>query len=115
MKVIGLFKNAQRIVECPSGTIVFQQGETGEEMYGIVSGGIELHTDNKVIATLEADDIFGEMALIDKSPRSATAITNADSVLAVIDRQRFLFLVQETPMFALAVMSTMAERFRHPG
>ena len=52
------------------------------------------------------------MAIIDSSPRSATAVATADTVLAVIDKHRFLFLVQETPMFALQVMSSMAERFR---
>jgi CRP/FNR family transcriptional regulator, cyclic AMP receptor protein len=115
VKVIGLFKNAQRILEAPSGTVIFNEGDLGEEMYGIVEGGIELHTRNRNVAALGVDDIFGEMSLIDKSPRSATAITTSDTVLAVIDRQRFLFLVQETPLFALAVMSTMAERFRIEG
>jgi CRP-like cAMP-binding protein len=56
--------------------------------------------------------VLGELAHVDSAPRSATAIATTDSVLAVIDRHRFLFLVQETPMFALQVMSAMAERFR---
>jgi CRP/FNR family cyclic AMP-dependent transcriptional regulator len=115
LKVIGLFKNAQRIVEIPSGTVVFNEGDVGEEMFGIVEGGVELHTTNRVVAKLGIDEVFGEMALIDKSPRSANAITTSDTILAVIDRQRFLYLVQETPLFALAVMSTMAERFRTGG
>src|ERR1700727_2104946 len=100
MKVIGLFRNAQRIVEAPAGTVIFNQGDFGEEMYGIVDGSVELRTANRVIATLGVDDVFGEMALIDKSPRSATASTTSHTTLAVIDRQRFLFLVQETPLFA---------------
>jgi CRP-like cAMP-binding protein len=54
------------------------------------------------------------MALVDSSPRSATAVATTDTVLAVIDRHRFLFLVQETPMFALQVMSAMADRVRDP-
>jgi CRP/FNR family transcriptional regulator, cyclic AMP receptor protein len=52
------------------------------------------------------------MALIDSVARSATAVASKDSVLAVINKHRFLFLVQETPMFALQVMSAMADRFR---
>ena len=52
------------------------------------------------------------MAIIDSSPRSGTVIAVTDAKLAVIDRNKFLFLVQETPMFALQVMSTMAERLR---
>jgi CRP/FNR family transcriptional regulator, cyclic AMP receptor protein len=115
MKVQGLFRNAQRTVDVPRGTVVFEQGAPGEEMYGVISGSIELHNTNRVVATLGVDEVFGEMALVDKSPRSATAVAAEDSVLAVIDRQKFLFLIAETPMFALNVMSTMAERFREQG
>ncbi|HXO57362.1 MAG TPA: cyclic nucleotide-binding domain-containing protein [Mycobacterium sp.] len=112
MKVTGLFNNAQRTVSVPAGAAVFKEGDPGDEMYGIVEGEIELRIADRVIRTLGADDVFGEMALVDSSTRSATAVTTTDTVLAVIDRHRFLFLVQETPMFALQVMSAMADRFR---
>jgi CRP/FNR family transcriptional regulator, cyclic AMP receptor protein len=61
---------------------------------------------------LGPDETFGEMAIVDSSPRSATVVAVTDTKLAVIDRRMFLFLVQETPMFALQVMSNMAERLR---
>jgi len=112
VKVTGLFNNAQRTVSVPSGEVVFSEGDPGQEMYGVVEGEIELRAHGRAIRTLGADDIFGEMALVDRSPRSATAVASADSVLAVIDEHRFLFLVQETPMFALQVMSAMADRIR---
>jgi CRP/FNR family transcriptional regulator, cyclic AMP receptor protein len=112
MKVTGLFLNAQRTVELPAGEAVFCEGDAGEEMYGIVEGTIELRSRGQVIRTLGPDDVFGEMAIVDRTPRSATAIAATDCVLAVIDRRRFLFLVQETPMFALQVMSAMASRLR---
>ena len=115
MKVIGLFKNAQNILNVPAGEVVFQEGQPGEEMYGVVEGEIELRTTNRVIATLGPDDVFGEMALVDSAPRMASATATTDTVLAVINRQRFLFLVHETPMFALSVMSAMADRFRSQG
>jgi CRP/FNR family transcriptional regulator, cyclic AMP receptor protein len=112
LKVTGLFKNAQRTVNVAAGSEVFRAGDTGAEMYGIVSGEIELRANDRVIRTLDADDVFGEMAIVDSAPRSATAVATKDSVLAVIDRHRFLFLVHETPMFALQVMSAMGERQR---
>lgn len=112
MKVTGLFLNAQRTVEVPAGTTIFQEGDAGEEMYGVVEGTVELHSAGKVVRTLGPDDVFGEMALVDRTPRSATAVAATDCVLAAIDRRRFLFLVQETPMFALQVMSAMASRLR---
>ena len=56
--------------------------------------------------------IFGELALIDSSPRSAAAVAHTDCRLAVIGERRFIFLVQQTPYFALEVMSVMAQRLR---
>ena len=112
MKVSGLFNNAQRTLDVPAGSVVFEAGDTGDEMYGVVEGEIELRVHDKVVRTLGVDDIFGEMALVDASPRSATVVASVDSKLAVIDQHRFLFLVQETPMFALQAMSAMAARTR---
>ena len=112
MKVTGLFNNAQRTMDVSAGSTVFKEGETGDEMYGIVEGEIDLLVGDNVVRTLGPDDVFGEMALIDESTRSASAVARKDSVLAVINKNRFLFLVQETPMFALQVMSAMAERTR---
>ncbi len=115
MAVVGLFRNAQKTITVPAGDVIFREGDLGEEMFGIVEGEIELHSTNRVIATLGPDDVFGEMAVVDASPRMATAVATRDSVLAVIDQHRFLFLVHETPTFALQVMSTMANRFRSLG
>lgn len=112
MKVHGLFLNAQRTVTIPPGGVVFKEGDAGEEMFGVIRGAVELEVAGTPIATLGPDDVFGEMAIVDRSPRMATATATEETELAVIDRNRFLFLVQETPMFALSVMSAMAARFR---
>jgi len=113
MKVHGLFLNAQRTLDLAPGQVVFKEGDAGTEMFGIVSGEVRLEAGGHVVATLGPDDVFGEMALLDSSPRMASAIATSETQLAVIDRHRFLFLVQETPMFALSVMSAMADRLRH--
>jgi len=112
MKVTGLFRNAQQTLNVPAGDVVFREGDAGNEMFGVVEGAVQLQSNGRVIVTLGVDDVFGELALIDHSPRSATATAVTDSVLAVIDERRFLFLVHETPMFALSVMSSMANRLR---
>jgi CRP/FNR family transcriptional regulator, cyclic AMP receptor protein len=112
MKVTGLFTNAQQTKNVPAGAVVFEAGEPGHEMFGIVEGEIEIRAADQVIVTLGADDTFGELALIERSPRSASAVATKDTVLAVIDQHRFLFMVQETPMFALSVMSNIADRLR---
>jgi CRP-like cAMP-binding protein len=110
--VWGLFHNATDTRKVSAGTVIFTEGDPGAEMFGVVDGEVELRGSGGLLRRLEAHEVFGEMALVDDSPRSATAVAVADTTLAVIDRRRFLFLVQETPMFALEVMSVMAERIR---
>jgi CRP/FNR family cyclic AMP-dependent transcriptional regulator len=81
-------------------------------MYVVRSGEIEIKRDGVVVESLSAGGIFGEMALIDGSPRSATARAKTDCELAPINEKSFLFFVHETPFFAIAVMRTLAERLR---
>jgi CRP/FNR family transcriptional regulator, cyclic AMP receptor protein len=112
MKVSGLFAHATDIRDVPAGAVIFEEGASGTEMFGIVDGDVEIRRSNGAVRKLGPDDTFGEMAIVDRSPRSGTAVAVTDTKLAVIDRHKFLFLVQETPMFALQVMSTIAERLR---
>jgi CRP/FNR family cyclic AMP-dependent transcriptional regulator len=81
-------------------------------MYVVRSGNVEIERNGEVIETLSGGSIFGEMALIDGSPRSATARAKTACELAPISEKSFLFLVHETPFFAIAVMRTLAERLR---
>ena len=96
----------------PAGTVIFEAGSTGEEMYGVAEGKVELRLPDGRAVTIGPDETFGEMALVDRSARSATATALEDCKLAVIDKRRFLFLVHETPTFALQVMASLAERLR---
>jgi CRP-like cAMP-binding protein len=112
MKIPGVFYNAKSFRDVPGGTVIFEEGAIGAEMFGVVEGEVELRLPNGAVLRLGPDDTFGEMAIIDASARSATAVAVTDTKLAVIDRHRFLSLVQETPMFALQVMSSIAERLR---
>jgi len=112
MSIPGLFYNAKTFKDVPAGAVIFEEGASGAEMFGVVEGEVEVRLPNGTVRKLGPDDTFGEMAIIDSSPRSATAVAVTDTTLAVIDRSRFLFLVQETPMFALQVMSSIAKRLR---
>jgi CRP/FNR family transcriptional regulator, cyclic AMP receptor protein len=113
--VAGLFRNATETRKVDAGAVIFHEGDPGTEMFGIVDGEVELRAKGQVLRRLGPQDVFGEMALIDDSPRSLTAVAISDTTLATIDRHRFLFLVQETPTFALNVMSVMAEHLRDRG
>jgi CRP-like cAMP-binding protein len=110
--VWGLFHNATDTRKVSTGTVIFQEGDPGAEMFGVVDGEVELRGAGGLLRRLGPHEVFGEMALVDDSPRSATAVAVADTTLAVVDRHRFLFLIQETPMFALEVMAVMADRIR---
>ena len=73
-------------------------------MYVIRSGEVEIERDGKVVEQLGPGGIFGEMALIDRAPRAATATTKTACEVAPITEKAFLFLVHETPYFAISVM-----------
>jgi len=94
------------------GEVVFAEGDKGDKMYVVRSGEIDIERDGVVAETLSKGGIFGEMALIDGSPRSATARAKTACEVAPINEKSFLFLVHETPFFAIAVMRTLAERLR---
>jgi CRP-like cAMP-binding protein len=110
MKILGVFEAANERRQVQAGSVIFEAGANGEEMYGVIEGKVELRFPDGRVISVDPEDTFGEMAIINSSPRSATAVATEDTNLAVIDKQRFLFLVGETPTFALQVMSCMAAR-----
>jgi CRP-like cAMP-binding protein len=108
----GLFINApvHRTVE--AGETIYAEGDVGTHMFGIVSGAVQLRKGSLVLASLGPNDVFGERALIDHLPRNLTAVATTETTLAEIDQGLFLFLVHETPMFALGIMGALAARLR---
>ena len=111
-RYIGLLMESGNAETFPAGTRLFEQGETGDVLYIVRDGTVVLSVDGRQLELVEKGGMFGEMALIDREPRSATAIAETDCELVVIDKRRFWFLVQETPYFAEIVMRVMADRLR---
>ena len=95
-----------------AGDVIFREGDQAQELFVIRSGEVRIQIGNRTIAELSADSIFGEMALIDNEPRSATAIAVTDVELVSVSEKQFLFLVSQTPYFALRVMRVLAQRLR---
>ena len=90
-------------------SVLFVEGMPGELLYIIMSGCVEIIKETKdngkiVLATMGANDIVGEMSLIDSEPRSATGITSEDSVLLVIKKQSFNEILQSDPRIAAKVL-----------
>jgi len=95
-----------------AGCIIFHEGDAATELFVIKSGRVRIQLGNRTLTELEPDSIFGEMALIDNEPRSATAIALTDVEIVPISERQFLFLVSQTPYFALKVMRVLAQRLR---
>lgn len=95
-----------------AGETIFKEGDSAGELYVIQSGRVRIQTRNQLLDTLGENHIFGEMALIDDVPRSASAVAETDVSLIPVSEKQFLFLVSQTPFFALKVMRVLAQRLR---
>ncbi len=113
MKLPILFDDPTALKTYPAGTTLFTEGDPGEFMYVVKSGEIDIDIHGKIVDTVGEQSIVGELALLDSVPHSATAITKTECVLLPINQKQFLFMLEETPFFAIEVMRIMASRLRH--
>jgi len=107
-----LFRHASPTEQYEDGTLLFEIGDPGEQMYIVKSGEVRLMIGDTVVEIVGPNGAFGEMALVDGSPRSARAICIGKTELVPVGLQRFRFLVQASPDFSLAIMKMMADRVR---
>lgn len=98
--------------EYKAGDIIFREGDPATELFIVKSGTVEIRSGNRLLGTLPERSIFGEMALIDPGPRSATAVAATDAAVVPVGEKQFLFLVSRTPYFALNVMRILVRRLR---
>jgi CRP/FNR family transcriptional regulator, cyclic AMP receptor protein len=99
------------------GDVIFEEGTTGRELYVVLDGEVEIAKvaagRKTVIVTLGKGEFFGEMAVIDGSARSATAIAAATGTRVMrINHARFVYLVSQQPAFALMIMDALSKRLR---
>ena len=95
-----------------AGDVIFEIGSPARSMYVVIEGEVEIRIGDVVLDHLGPGEIFGEMALVTGDQRSATARAATDCRAVEISEKRFLFLVQQTPFFALEVMRMLAARLR---
>jgi CRP/FNR family transcriptional regulator, cyclic AMP receptor protein len=99
------------------GEIIFEEGSTGRDLYVVLDGQVDIAkvggASKTVIVTLGKGEFFGEMAVIDGSARSATAISAAPNTRVMrINHARFVYLVSQQPAFALMIMDALSKRLR---
>jgi CRP/FNR family transcriptional regulator, cyclic AMP receptor protein len=105
-------------LDSKAGAVLFRTGDVGDAMYLIEEGKVRICVRTKdghevTLTELESGDFFGEMALLERKPRSADARVEEDARLAVLSREHFLSFVRSNPNVALEMLTALANRLRH--
>lgn len=94
------------------GEVIFAAGDPADELYVVGEGAVELSHDGTVVETAGPGTPFGEMGLIDDAPRALDARARGRAVVAPISAERFTWLVEQQPEFALSLLRLLAHRLR---
>ena len=96
----------------PLNKVIMKEGEGGVFMYVVVAGSVAISIKSRVVELIGPGGVFGEMALVDQSPRAATATAQTDCELLSITRNDFLSLVKTNPAFAVSLLRALTDRLR---
>lgn len=94
----------------PAGTELVEQGEVGIGFYLVLDGQVEVRKGGRRVARLGAGEFFGEMALFQDRPRTASVRTSAPTTLAVLSRWEFWGIAKDRPAMMRSILETMARR-----
>lgn len=98
------------------GEMIVKQGEKGDTMFVVQQGRVEVLVDGQggavVLSVLEAGEVFGEMALFTRKPRSATVRAKGEARVLTVDKRGFFKRVQEDPSLAFRILQKMSERIQ---
>ena len=103
---------AGRLVRFHEGASIIQEGTPGDALYVLIDGEVNVHRPGLPAVTLGIGSFFGEMALFDDSPRSATIVASGPVLCLVITRARFHKLLRTEPPIALGLLKELARRLR---
>lgn len=112
LNLVSLFESEKEQITVAAGQPVFREGDPAHELFVLLEGSVDLLVGAQIVETVQPGGLFGELALVESSPRTATAIAKTDAKLVPINERRFTYLVANTPFFALHVMGVLAGRLR---
>ncbi|MBW2456735.1 MAG: cyclic nucleotide-binding domain-containing protein [Deltaproteobacteria bacterium] len=104
--------SVSRRASAAAGEVICEQGDMGDQLYLILEGEVEVTRDGKRLAVLRTGDCFGEMAILDDSPRSATVRALDEVALIATARADFRDLLQLYPGLARGIIAVLVERLR---
>ncbi|GAB1420775.1 hypothetical protein MASR2M15_08970 [Anaerolineales bacterium] len=110
--IINHFRNDPDAVSYQAGEFLYKSGEHDDKIYGIAEGTIEIIFQGQVFERVNAGGICGERTFIDDYPHTTSARALTDCKIVHVHEEKFLFLVHETPTFALQVMRQIVQRSR---
>lgn len=96
----------------PAERTIFEQGEEGRSLYIVVSGQVRVHVGDRDLALLEKGAIFGEMALFDAEPRSASVTTTESCDCLTLNQLQLTDAIEETPEIAINITRSLSRRIR---
>src|SRR5262249_54346593 len=92
------------------GKVIMQEGQVGVALYLVLKGRVAISIGDCIIEKVGKGGVFGELSLVDRSPRLATAVAETDCALLAISRHMFLHLVKVSPKFGAALLKAVGER-----
>ena len=101
------------VVRFQAAAKIMKEGSPGTSMYVVLEGQVAVAIGHKIVEKLERGGVFGEMALVDQSPRTASAVAREDCALLAINRDALIKLVKSDPEIAMAMMRSVASRLRY--
>jgi PAS domain S-box-containing protein len=110
-------ESASQVLTFPAGQTIFSEGDSGDGLYLILQGRVQISVsvskaEQRVLAHVEAGDFFGEMAVVDHEPRSATATADQDSQLLFIPSNTVLRVLERSPRLASILVREFSRRLR---
>jgi CRP-like cAMP-binding protein len=95
-----------------AGEVLVTEGQTGRELFVIIEGSVTVSTPGRALAELHAGDFFGEIALLDDGPRTATVVAKTDVVLDVSSQREFTEMIIGAPSMTRKLLIGVARRLR---